>query len=51
MLLVGGQLKQGQVECEDGVTPPMRNARQRHFKQLPKVDPQVGMHSIWQCGQ
>jgi transcription initiation factor TFIID subunit 7 len=41
VLLVGGQIPADQVECEDGVTPPMRKARQRHFKQLPKVDPKV----------
>eukprot|EP00198_Chlamydomonas_reinhardtii_P000540 XP_001689875.1 predicted protein [Chlamydomonas reinhardtii] len=26
-------------QAADGVTPPMRNARQRHFKPVPKVDP------------
>ncbi|KXZ42933.1 hypothetical protein GPECTOR_110g225 [Gonium pectorale] len=41
LLLVGppaGSLPEG-PESADGVTPPMRNARQRHFKPLPKVDP------------
>ncbi|GFR46981.1 hypothetical protein Agub_g8633 [Astrephomene gubernaculifera] len=41
LLLVGppgSTLPEG-PECADGVTPPMRNARQRHFKPLPKVDP------------
>ncbi|EFJ43652.1 hypothetical protein VOLCADRAFT_121408 [Volvox carteri f. nagariensis] len=41
LLLVGppgSSLPEG-PESADGVTPPMRNARQRHFKTLPKVDP------------
>ncbi|PNW88025.1 hypothetical protein CHLRE_01g011200v5 [Chlamydomonas reinhardtii] len=34
----GSSLPDG-PEAADGVTPPMRNARQRHFKPVPKVDP------------
>jgi hypothetical protein len=45
VLLVGGQVKPGQVECKDGITPPMHNARQRHFKQLPVVEPEVCLHA------
>lgn len=41
ILMVGGQVSDGQVECKDGVTPPMHQARQRHFRQLPSVDPQI----------
>ena len=41
VLLVGGELAPGQIECRDGVTPPMRNARERHFKQLPQLDNKV----------
>ncbi|KAG1675663.1 hypothetical protein FOA52_002372 [Chlamydomonas sp. UWO 241] len=41
VLLVGGQVAPGQEESLDGVTPPMNNARQRHFKQVPSVEPAV----------
>lgn len=41
ILLVGGNVPSGQVESVDGVTPPMRNARARHFKSVPKVDREV----------
>jgi len=41
VLLVGSEVTSGQIESKDGVTPPMQNARKRHFKQIPKVDPQV----------
>ena len=49
VLLVGGEITPGQIECRDGVTPPMRNARERHFKQLPKLDNKVGHlnHGKW----
>ncbi|GIL85805.1 hypothetical protein Vretimale_19535 [Volvox reticuliferus] len=41
LLLVGppgSSLPEG-PESADGITPPLRNARKRHFKPLPKVDP------------
>lgn len=43
ILLVGSPGSELPVgpEIADGVTPPCRNARQRHFKPLPKVDPSV----------
>ncbi|GAX77584.1 hypothetical protein CEUSTIGMA_g5028.t1 [Chlamydomonas eustigma] len=41
VLLVGGNTPPSQTESLNGVTAPMQNARKRHFKQVPKVDPQV----------
>ncbi len=49
LLLVGppdGSLPAG-PESTDGVTPPMRNARQRHFKPVPKVR---GRKLRWNAG-
>ena len=41
VLVVGGEVALGQTEAKDGVTPPMRNARERHFKKLPEIPPAV----------
>eukprot|EP00798_Chlamydomonas_sp_ICE-L_P004564 gene4564-14743_t len=41
MLLIGGGVKPGQTESIDGVTPPMKNAKHRHFRQLPNVAPEI----------
>jgi len=41
VLLVGGRVPPKQIESVDGVTPPMRRARERHFKKVPVVDPKV----------
>ena len=41
MLLIGPPPDPSQTESTDGVTLPMRNARKRHFRTLPEVDPQL----------
>mmetsp|Transcript_5363 Transcript_5363/g.11774 ORF Transcript_5363/g.11774 Transcript_5363/m.11774 type:complete len:186 (-) Transcript_5363:24-581(-) len=41
MIMVAGQPPADTLEARDGVTPPMRNARERHFRQLPHVSPEV----------
>ena len=41
VLVVGGEVASGQSEAKDGVTPPMRNARERHFKKLPEIPSKV----------
>lgn len=38
---MGGEVAPDQIESKDGITPPMRNARERHFKKIPQVDPKA----------
>uniref|UniRef100_A0A7S0S221 TAFII55 protein conserved region domain-containing protein n=1 Tax=Chlamydomonas leiostraca TaxID=1034604 RepID=A0A7S0S221_9CHLO len=44
MLVVGGEVPQGQIEAIDGVTPPMRKARARHLRKKPDVTPDEVSH-------